>query len=96
MMGVLIKNMRMPSCCRNCYFERFGNCDLTDDKAAMEYEAKIIPDLSERPEWCPIVEVVTPHEDLIERPSEFLIKKVDKCLLIEYFKKIPAWVEAES
>lgn len=60
-MSVLIK-MEMPNNCRDCPLE-----DAYDG-----YNCRIIPKsanwgLGERPSWCPLVEVPTPHGDLIER-----------------------------
>ncbi len=96
-MSVLIKGFKIPENCIKCPMQFGGFCYV----APPEIDERVAPTVDEaweqgKPEWCPLVEVVTPHDDLIERPSEFLIKKCSKQLLLEYFKKIPAWVEKEG
>lgn len=64
-MSILIKGMEMPKNCDKCGFQsasRFCNamsynfCERTDDIG--------------RPDWCPLIEVHTPHGRLIDATFE--------------------------
>jgi len=64
MSDILIRGMEMPKSCADCFLE-----DPYDG-----YNCRIIPKsanwgLGERPSWCPLVEVPTPHGDLIDRDA---------------------------
>ena len=69
-MSVLVKGMDMPSSCGDCQFrKRFGYDDEIDctliKGAFMAY-----PESHERRHKdCPLVEVKTPHGDLIDRDA---------------------------
>ena len=58
-MSILIKGAKMPEHCRGCHYEGFlSNCRLTGQD---------IEDVrGDRPTWCPIVEIKTPHGRLID------------------------------
>ena len=61
MSDILIRGMEMPKSCADCFLE-----DPYDG-----YNCRIIPKsanwgLGERPSWCPLVEVPTPHGRLID------------------------------
>ena len=63
-MGIYLPNMEMPKSCADCFLE-----DPYDG-----YNCRIIPKsanwgLGERPSWCPLVEVPTPHGDLIDKET---------------------------
>ena len=67
-MSILIKDMEMPKTCWEC-----GGCD--DCHESLTFCA-LIPngkDLEgvdinkDKPDWCPLVEIPTPHGDLIDR-----------------------------
>lgn len=65
MSSVLIKGMEMPYCCVVCPFKEMYNDGLLC-KATNPYQ--YIPKfLHKRNEKCPLVEVSTPHGDLIDR-----------------------------
>lgn len=78
-MSVLIKGMEMPKDCRDCPMEMFyincgdTRCRATNKLLAEEY--RIIP-FSGRPDWCPLVEVPTPHGRLID--ADKLLEDVRK------------------
>ena len=64
-MSVLVKGMKMPKGCHS-------GCPLTDSDAfTCQITGKDIVLYDEdtitcRPSWCPLVEVPTPHGDLID------------------------------
>ena len=68
-MSILIKGMKLPKDCRDCPMETFyvncgdTRCRATNKLLAEEYN--VIP-FSGRPDWCPLVEVPTPHGRLID------------------------------
>ena len=68
-MSILVRGMDMPKECRVCplqgYHERTGKtwCKPADEILAENY--KPIP-FDGRPDWCPLVEVKTPHGRLID------------------------------
>lgn len=69
-MSVLIKGMDMPKSCKECPFKEYANMSYELDwccinKADISYEMDISPN-------CPLVEVPTPHGDLID--SDYLIE----------------------
>jgi len=61
MMGVFIKGMEMPQNCDKCRFQSALRlyCD------AMPYNFCGNTDDIERPDWCPLVEIPTPHGRMI-------------------------------
>ena len=69
-MSVLIKNMDMPKNCIECRFRQYEYCDLQHQDV---YAVNIIDHaLSlERHPSCPLIEIPTPHGDLVDR-SELL------------------------
>ena len=52
-MGIYLRNMEMPKNCGTCFL-RVGGC-----KQRMYME--------QRPKYCPLVEIPTPHGDLVDR-----------------------------
>lgn len=63
-MSVLIKGMKMPENCGECIWIQRGYpdwCDLPMGKDL--YNDK------KRPDWCPLVEVPTPHGPLIDKDA---------------------------
>lgn len=69
-MSVLIKGMEMPSECRNCrmsvYHGNTGKTWCTPADAILADGYRPVP-FDGRPDWCPLVEIKTPHGDLIDR-----------------------------
>lgn len=61
-MSILIKGMEMPENCDKCRFQSTLRlyCD------AMPYNFCGNTDDIERPDWCPLVEIPTPHGRLID------------------------------
>ena len=63
-MSVFIPGMEMPTKGYDCPLNSFGICNLANDA-----ERSLCYDYDERPQYCPIVEIKTPHGELIERKS---------------------------
>lgn len=61
-MSVLIKGMKMPDGCYVCPI-------LNQDDCYCEVKQAKADDIFDRPDWCPLVEVPTPHGRLIEEPT---------------------------
>ena len=66
-MSVLIKGMKMP--------EKCGSCDLFHVESPMHctvvkgHKTVGAPYGMTRPDWCPLIEIPEPHEDLIDRDA---------------------------
>lgn len=58
-MSVLIKGMEMPLCCQQC--------PLCGDEGRFCMAARRCIPIVGRIDWCPLVEVPTPHGRLIDR-----------------------------
>jgi len=64
-MSLLINGMDMPKCCDDCpFYDSAGFCALDPTREFEDYNHK-------RPDDCALVEIPTPHGDLIDR-SELL------------------------
>jgi hypothetical protein len=86
-MSVLIKGIEMPENCDKCRFQ--SELRLYCD--AMPYNFCGNTDDIERPDWCPLVEIKTPHGRLIDAEK----------LLIDHGLKLteefaPTVIEAEG
>ena len=66
-MSILIKGMEMPRACSQCflYHEAEEGVGTLSDHCGVGWRK--IPRKVEKPDWCPLVEVPTPHGDLIDR-----------------------------
>jgi len=64
-MSILIRGVEMPQNCDKCRFQSASKlyCD------AMPYNFCGNTDDIERPDWCPLVEIPTPHGRLIDIKS---------------------------
>lgn len=68
-MSILIKDMKMP---KNCIFCPISHWNKLDELTGCELHQKHIPNAEkefwekDRPDWCPLVEVPTPHGRLID------------------------------
>ena len=74
-MGIYIRDMKIPKNCADCLFEDTYdgyNCRIALKSANWG--------LGERPSWCPLVEVPTPHGRLIDADAfeNFIRKDWDK------------------
>lgn len=98
-MSCFVKKMPLPSSCNVCPLLDWDldavKCKITGTAFRCDFPARN-EWIRDRAKDCPITEVPEEHDDLIERPSDNLIKKCDKALLREYFRKIPAFIPAEG
>ena len=58
-MSVIVKNMEMPKTCNDCGLRDSFDCWITDSYIEARF--------SKRNEDCPLVEIPTPHGDLVDR-----------------------------
>ena len=92
--SVLIRGMRMPSECRKCPMMDYGTmtgetyCKV-NGKALAESFRPI--EFDGRPEWCPLVEVKTPHGDLIDRQKLIEDNKHLEYPTDEKYRRDRAW-----
>lgn len=68
-MSVLIRGMKMPKECRECYlleyYEYLGETQCSITRMMLAERGKPIS-FDGRPGWCPLVEVPEPHGRLID------------------------------
>ena len=62
-MGVYIKGMEMPKNCIECHITKPYSCWIVGIIFSSEDESWIY---KKRPNWCPLVEIPTPHGKLID------------------------------
>lgn len=67
-MSVLIKGMNMPEGCFDCQFCQRYYFDGNEWKyhCSVAFGLQEVPDDGEKPSYCPLVEVPTPHGNLID------------------------------
>lgn len=77
-MSVMIKGMKMPKTCAECPFLYDGDAcyamnkrdsiwlPLVINSASTEYKINQFPYKEKRVDWCPLVEVPTPHGKLVD------------------------------
>lgn len=69
-MGVYIKDMEMPTRCFNCPLCEISDaeicCSISIGVAVKYTEIDEQIAIQDKPSWCPLVEVKTPHGRLIE------------------------------
>ena len=96
MMGVYIKDMEMPKSCWECRFELNNMCRATINRMRVES--------CDRHPDCPLIEVRTPHGDLIDR-GEAVKVLCDACgnlacgkdcSFYRKMKNAPTIIESES
>ena len=86
-MSVLVKGIKKPKDCDSCGFDDVVNCHLW----------KIMDSGEIHPE-CPIVEVKTPHGDLIDKDNICfsMTNGTDQDIAEEALKEVPTVIEAED
>ncbi len=78
-MSILIKGMKIPSCCDGCSFSDWSNlhqtvcCKIRYYEPCFAYHSREYED--KRADFCPLVEVPEPHGRLID--GDALERKVD-------------------
>ena len=88
-MSVLIKGMELPKDCPYCkmaYYnasDEFTGCAVVPDKRYAMHNDAVYAKSTQRPDWCPLVEIPEPHGDLIDRDAfraDFSMgENCDKC-----------------
>lgn len=74
-MSVLIKGMGMPKDCPYCkmaYYnasDEFTGCAVIPGKRYAMHNDAVYAKSTQRPDWCPLVEIPEPHGDLIDRDT---------------------------
>lgn len=74
MSEVLIKGMKMPRTCAVCEWSDYlhPNAYCRREQTTVNIETA----KTSRPDWCPLVEITTPHGDLVDR--NYLIAEYDR------------------
>ena len=99
-MSVLIKGFKMPEDCRDCplemYYMNSGETRCRARNKILAENFKAIP-FDGRPDWCPLVEVLVPHGDLIDRNAliEFCAERWIP-LNVDAVNMQPTIIEAEE
>lgn len=106
MSSVLVRGMDMPKICNECDFCTYVEKDrdvwctstiriIKRGITRPEYEYQDLP----RPDWCPLVEVKTPHDYLIDRDELFipaLSSSYDNEMVGDIISDAPVVIEAED
>lgn len=106
MSSVLVKGMAMPKICNKCDFCTYVEKDrdvwctstiriIKRGITRPEYEYQDLP----RPDWCPLMEIKTPHGDLIDRDELFipaLSSSHDNEMVGDIISDAPTVIEAEG
>ena len=66
-MSVIVRGMEMPNGCEQCCFNGYTKC------RRMPIGFEEYPLVGERPDWCPLIEIPTPHGRLIDAESVYEI-----------------------
>ena len=64
-MSILIRGMKMPKNCDECFFVGYGYPDWCS-LPFIPGDADALIDISVRPDWCPLVELPEKHGRLID------------------------------
>jgi len=99
-MSVLIKGMEMPKNCAECEFHQSGYPDWCD----LSIRARDIHNTEIRQEWCPLVEVPTPHGPLVDIEAVYREvtsyykqrTELQHIALRECLGRVPTIIEAEE
>lgn len=90
-MSIFIKGMEMPKACGDCgCYDDVYQCGATGNTVRYEGDPDGNIGWDERPNWCPLVEVPTPHGRLIDEDS------IPVCMTLEEEAKMVAVIEAEE
>ena len=103
MTSVLVRGMDMPKECRVCslkeYNEHTGEMRCKPANVIISRNYKPIWFGGRPDDWCPLVEVKTPHGDLIDRDELFipaLSSSYDNEMVGDIISDAPTVVEAED
>jgi hypothetical protein len=77
-MGVYVKGMEMPHDCGDCDFlsglicpDNVYHCYAPVDKKNHSINVTVFVENWLRPLWCPLVEIPTPHGDLVDKDKVY-------------------------
>jgi len=82
-MSVIIKGMKMPKNCDNCDLIQFDDEGLEAHCPLSPYYRWYGTPPDYRPEGCPLVEVPTPHGDLVDRDD--LIDEINRATFVKRY-----------
>ena len=107
-MSVLIRGMKMPKECRECYlleyYEYLGETQCSVTRRMLAERGKPIS-FDGRPSWCPLVEVPEPHGRLIDaeklkneypHDTDWDYPVNTNCYVCESIDNAPTVIEAEG
>lgn len=77
-MSVLVKGMRMPKSCGECFFYDNGGCFVTMYIVLLKRD-------EDKPKWCPLVEV---SEDAVSPCEVCPLVKVDETAILDGWDKV--------
>ena len=89
-MGVYVKGLKMPEKCLWCPLMDIGLCQVT--------KKDVNSDLCKRADDCPLVEVLEPHGDLIDKDDICfsMTDGTDQDIAEEALKEVSTVIEAEG
>lgn len=101
-MSVLIKGMELPKDCPYCQMshynasDEFTGCAVVPCKRYAMHNDAVYAKSTQRPDWCPLIEIPEPHGRLIDadRATAESIKRTGKRLLA--IDTAPTVIEAEG
>lgn len=67
-MSILVRGMKMPETCSDCELYQYGFCMVTENDCDKAW--------TQRQDDCPLIEVQSPHGDLVDR--NYLITEYDR------------------
>ena len=94
-MSVIVKNMEMPERCGRCFFVRWSNlhqtalCTLAQEACFEDFSKDY---KSRRADFCPLVEIPTPHGRLID--ADKLMRDIEEYHLSD--GKFQHWVDVQQ
>ena len=100
-MSVLIRGMKMPKECRECYlleyYEYLGETQCSITRMMLAERGKPIS-FDGRPGWCPLVEVSEPHGRLIDADEICfsMTNGIDQDIAEEAIRESTTVIEAEG
>ena len=106
-MSVIVRGMEMPDCCGHCPFRIKANPDENICRASGELFEETLGILTKwRHSSCPLVDIPTPHGDLIDRnnlgATDFELIMCNgnfeelARMLVEKIEKAPTVIEEET
>ena len=109
-MSVLIKDMELPKDCPYCKMahynasDEFTGCAVVPGKRYAMHNDAVYAKSTQRPDWCPLIEIPESHGDLIDRDALLdMVRDVNTdyyCevlgVTVEDIDSVPTVIEAEG